>query len=221
MGNLSLLIGIIAALELIFAIVLGTFYAKTKRPLTLCVLLIDIGLFADAFLIAIGQPLGGIPEIVSRIRFLGHGALIPLLFPICGYGLKAGKKAMRILWIFTGLVILLGIAHAIALDLELATMENEQIIRHVIAPSTPAWARIVSSALSFGTVIPLIICGIIIWIKQKNPNMFLSGILMFGFAALGPATGHFDLIFFITMFGELFMILFALLYIIRDEKASN
>ena len=41
---------------------------------------------------------------------------------------------------------------------------------------------------------------------------------MFAFAALGPAMGRFDLIFFISMFGEISMIFFAMLYIIRDEK---
>ena len=35
---------------------------------------------------------------------------------------------------------------------------------------------------------------------------------MFAFSALGPATGNFDLIFLIGMFGELFMVLFFLLY---------
>ncbi len=220
MHNLSLLIGMIAALELILATILGLRFARTQRPLTLCVLLLDLGLFIDAFLIAIGKPLSGIPEILSRLRFLAHGALIPLLFPICGYGLKAGKKAMRILWIATVVVILVGIAHAIALNLELSILEAEHVIRHVVADSTPLWARMVSKFLSFGTVLPLIVCGIIIWIKQKNPNLFLSGFLMFAFAALGPATGNFHLIFFISMFGELFMILFALLYIIKDEKAA-
>lgn len=35
---------------------------------------------------------------------------------------------------------------------------------------------------------------------------------MFFFSALGPATGNFDLIFFISMFGEVGMALFFLLY---------
>ena len=216
MGYLGICIGVIATLELILAAILFKRYMRTKRPLTLCVLLICIGLFIDAFLIAMGGPTGGLPEGISRIRFFAHGGLIPLLFPICGYGLKAKKQAMTILWIFTAAVIVLGIAHAAVLVLEPLTLGN--VVRHTMGASTPMWARIVSSALSFGTVIPLIICGIIIWIRQKNPHLFLSGILMFGFAALGPAIGKMDLIFFITMFGELFMILFALFYIMKDEK---
>ena len=44
---------------------------------------------------------------------------------------------------------------------------------------------------------------------------------MFVFAALGPATGNMDLLFVISMFGELFMILFYYLYVIKDEKLEE
>ena len=58
----------------------------------------------------------------------------------------------------------------------------------------------------------MIIAGVIVWIRQKTPFFFLSGFLMFAFSALGPASGNADLIFFISMFGELFMVLFLYLY---------
>lgn len=219
MGNLSIFIGGIALLELVMAIILCGMLVKTRRPLTLCVMLICFGLFWDAFLIAVGGPLGGLPEGLSRTRFLAHGALIPLFIPICGYGLKAGKNVMRVLWVFTALVIVLGAAHAFAIDLELTTKAD--VIRHTMAATSPKWARTVSSVLSFGTVIPLIVCGIIVWVRQKNANLFLSGFLMYIFAAVGPATGHMDLIFFLSMFGEVFMILFALFYIRKDEKKAK
>jgi hypothetical protein len=35
---------------------------------------------------------------------------------------------------------------------------------------------------------------------------------MFAFSALGPATGNMDLIFFISMIGEVLMVLFFYLY---------
>ena len=44
---------------------------------------------------------------------------------------------------------------------------------------------------------------------------------MFVFAALGPATGNMDLLFVISMFGELFMILFYYLYVIKNEKLEE
>ncbi len=41
---------------------------------------------------------------------------------------------------------------------------------------------------------------------------------MFAFAALGPATGNADLIFLISMFGELFMLFFFWLYSFKNIK---
>ena len=66
--------------------------------------------------------------------------------------------------------------------------------------------------LAFGTIIPVILAGVAAWIKQKTPLLLLAGVLMFAFAALGPATGNLDLNFLITMFGEVFLVLFFLLY---------
>lgn len=216
MLHLTTLIGIITTLELLLTATLLKRYIRTKRPMTLCVLLICIGLFIDAFLIAIGAPYGGLPESISRIRFIAHGTLIPLLIPICGYGLKAKPRTMKIIWIITGVIIALGLAHAFALKLEV--VQYQDVLRHSMAASSPLWAKIVSAVLSFATVIPMIVCGIIAWKKQKNPFLFLSAFLMFFFAGLGPAIGQKDIIFFVSMFGELFLIAFALLYIIKDEK---
>ena len=60
--------------------------------------------------------------------------------------------------------------------------------------------------------------GVIVWARQKTPTLFLSGFLMFAFSALGPATGNFDLIFYISMFGEICMALFFLLYAKRKKE---
>ncbi len=215
MNSFGIVIWLIVVCELLVAVNLFKNFHKTKSPLSLCVFLISVGLIVDALFIVIGGLFdNGLPENVSRIRFICHGGLIPLLFPICGYGLKAGKKVMNILWGFTAVIIAIGIAHGFALNLELVTCGD--VVRHVMADSSPAWARTVSRALSFGTVFPLIGSGIAVWVKQKTPYLFLSGILMFAFAAVGPASGHMELIFLISMFGELFMILFAFLYISQD-----
>ncbi len=217
---LGVVIGLIAFIELCMAVILFKNYIKTDRTMTLCVLLICAGLIIDAFFIAIGGLFeDGLPRNVSRIRFLAHGALIPLLFPISGYGLKLSNKVMGFIWGLTAVLSILGIAHAFALNLELT--EAYGVLRHTASYTSPVWATIVSSILSFGTVIPLILSGLVVWAKQKNVNLFLSGLLMFLFSAAGPATGRFDLIFFISMFGEVFMILFAMLYIRQDEVAES
>ena len=93
---------------------------------------------------------------------------------------------------------------------------SDDIIEHaqelVSTENTPGWATGISMALSFGTVIPLMIFGIIAWKKKKTPCLFLSGFFMFAFSAIGPATGNSDLIFYISMFGELLMVLFFFIF---------
>ena len=109
-----------------------------------------------------------------------------------------------------------GLAESIFTVLEPATIAG--VTRLKASASTPAWATAISNILSFGTVIPLMITGIIVWIKQKTPLLFLSGFFMFAFSALGPATGNTDLIFYISMFGEVLLVLFLYLYALRFEK---
>ena len=106
-----------------------------------------------------------------------------------------------------------GLAEAAATVLEPDTIAG--VTRLKAASSTPGWATAISNVLSFGTVIPLMIAGIIVWIKQKTPFLFLSGFFMFAFSALGPATGNTDLIFYISMFGEVLMVLFLYLYALK------
>ena len=92
-GNCSTMIWIITFIELIFAYMLIKLWNKTKHPMVMCMLLIDLGLFLDALFIVLGSAVpNGLPEMVSRIRFISHGVLIPLMFPICGYGLKLKEK---------------------------------------------------------------------------------------------------------------------------------
>ncbi len=210
--NCSLVIWIIVAIEAILGVSLAAAYKKDKRPVIICMILVDFGLLVDALLINLGGFFdGGLPEPVSRLRFILHGMLIPLLFPICGYSLKLKRKVMSVIWAFTAVVMVLGLAEGMSITLELIQLGD--VVRHNSADSSPAWAETIRSFLSFGTVIPLIIVGIAVWIKQKTPTLFLSGFLMFIFAALGPATGNLDLLFVITMIGEVLMILFFMLYV--------
>lgn len=190
----------------------------TKNPVSWLSFFLTLGLITDAALIGMGAILSPeILEAVSPIRFIAHGILIPLLFPICGYALKLKKKTMTVIWIVTAVIMTAGLAEALATDLE--AKEIAGVIRYASTDATPAWARTISMVLSFGTVIPLMIAGLIVWIKQKNPCLFLSGFFMFAFSALGPATGNTDLIFCISMFGELLMVLFLFLFSRRFRKS--
>ncbi|MCQ2506090.1 MAG: hypothetical protein MJ113_02815 [Lachnospiraceae bacterium] len=196
-------------------------YLKTKNMLFLLTALVTVGLFYDALIISFGEFMqeSSLLKGLSQFRFISHGALIPLLFPICIYAIDRKNTmllAKKIVWGVTALISVMGIAEGFATVLESRTVEL--IVRYASSDLTPAWASKVSSLLSYGTVVPLIAVGVYVWVKQKTPYLFLSGFLMFAFSALGPATGNFDLIFFISMFGEAFMILFLYLYALKTEK---
>lgn len=207
----------ITAIELVLLILMYRKYSSSKKPIILCMALITTGLFIDALGISLGSVLtGGIMTVVSRIRFISHGLLIPLLFPICAYALGFSKKWTKAVWVLTGILMAAGLAEAAATVLEPDTIAG--VTRLKAASSTPGWATAISNVLSFGTVIPLMIAGIIVWIKQKTPFLFLSGFFMFAFSALGPATGNTDLIFYISMFGEVLMVLFLYLYALKKAR---
>ena len=203
-------IWVIAVLEVFICVLLFRKYAQKKHPMFLCMALIALGLVTDALVIVNGASLGSALPLLSRVRFVAHGVLIPLLLPICGYALNAKKGFMKALWCLTFVIMAAGAAEGFA-----TVFENFQIAgvtRLISSSATPSWANIITYVLSFGMVIPMLICGLVAWIKQKNPCLFLAAFLMFAFSALGPATGNTDLIFYISMFGEVLMIFFLYLY---------
>ena len=218
LGICPVALWVIAAIELVIMLLALKGSDKGKKILHLLTALVCFGLFYDALIIALGSFLGEgkLFMLLSRLRFVFHGALIPLLFPICAYALGFNKTWKTIVWVFTAVLIVLGIAEGFAT--ELSVQRVAEVLRCKSGDGTPAWATAVSNVLSFGTVIPLMIAGIVVWIKQKTPALFLAGFLMFAFSALGPATGNTDLIFFISMFGEVCMALFFLLYAKKKEN---
>lgn len=206
-----ILVWVISLIHLILLALFARFFHGKTKSFATCMFLIGVGLFYDSFVIALGSVLDGqLLQLLSQLRFISHGALVPLLFPICGYVLHLTPKTMRFVWAFTALVIAGGIAQGIATVTELR--ECAGILRYASSDQTPMWADSIGSFLSFGTIIPVMICGIIVWVKDKTPNIFLSGALMFVFSAIGPATGNMDLLFLISMFGEVLMMLFLLFY---------
>ena len=214
-----MMLWVIAALEALIVILALRGWRGEKKPLYLLTALVAFGLFYDALILALGGAMkeGALLLTLSRLRFVFHGALIPLLFPICAYALDFNRKWKTVVWIVTGVLIALGVAGGFAIRLSLNIFPID-IIRYISNENTPGWANAVSSILSFGTVVPLIVAGVIVWIRQKTPALFLAGFLMFAFSALGPATGNTDLIFFISMFGEVCMALFFLLYAKQKEN---
>ncbi|MCR5663580.1 MAG: hypothetical protein K6G17_01730 [Oscillospiraceae bacterium] len=221
LANGPTLVWVITALHLLFLILAFTLRSRTKEPLFLLAGCVAFGLFYDALVQALGTALGTgeALTLLSRFRFVFHGALIPLLFPICAYALDFKKPWKIAVWALTAVVIVLGVAEGFAT--ELVPEEMAGILRCKSGEATPGWAKGVSYLLAFGTIIPVILAGVAVWIKQKTPLLLLAGLLMFVFAALGPASGNKDLNFLITMIGEVFLILFFLLYARRKAKTAS
>ncbi len=218
LASCPVLVWIITALEALFTVLAFRGWKRTKAPLYLMTALVAAGLFYDALILSLGTVMlgGAALTALSRMRYVAHGALIPLLFPICAYALNFSRPWKTAVWVLTGLLIAAGIAEGFATELELR--EAAGLVRYASGDGTPGWAGAVSGILSYGAVIPLILAGVIVWIRQKTPLLFLAGFLMFFFSALGPATGNFDLIFFISMFGEVCMALCFLLYARRRAE---
>lgn len=212
LASCPIMLWVIVLFHISFACLCFSSYKKTKGALYLLSGLIVCGLLYDAFVLALGTVFteGPVLRTLSQMRFVSHGALIPLIFAICAEALKLEGMAKKIVYGLTFVIIALGIAEGFATVLEVRSIAS--VVRYASSDATPAWATAVSSLLSYGTVVPLIIVGIIMWVKKNGPCLFLSGFLMFAFSALGPATGNFDLIFYISMYGEVLMALFFFLY---------
>lgn len=211
---------VIAAINLLLTASLFVLWRRRRFHPALWMGLVAFGLFYDALILALGTVMqeSGLFRILSLMRYVLHCGLIPLLFPICAEALGFKKIGMRIVWIVTAVMIAVGLAAGFVTQLEPKTVGT--VLRYASADTTPAWSSGIQNGLSYGPIVVLIACGIIAWVKRKRPELFLSGFFMFAFSALGPGTGNFDLIFFISMFGEVLMAFFFWLYG-KNRKGAN
>ena len=214
-ASCPIMLWVISVLELVFTALLLSRYCKTKNLIYLLTGLICVGLTYDALVLAFGSFMteGAVLLGLSRMRYVLHGGLIPLIFAICAYALNFNKTWKLIAWVFTGVLIVLGVADGCIREIGATTVAG--ICRYA-SVSAPAWAEIVNSLLTFGTVIPMMIAGIVVWVKQKTPHLFLSAFLMFLFSGLGAAC--LELMFYISMYGELLMALFLYYYAMAKSK---
>ena len=206
---------IISAFHIVFMVLLFRKFAATKNILFLLSGILTFGLFYDAAILALGSVMqeGALLMGLSRMRYVLHGMLIPLIFALCAYALNAKGFWLKAVWVLTGVLMALGIADGCVRTIGVETVAG--VCRYA-SVTAPAWAEIVNSLLTFGTVIPLMIVGIVVWVKQKTPHLFLAGFLMFAFSGLGAAC--LELMFYISMYGEVLMALFFFLYALKKEK---
>ena len=208
---------IISAFHIVFMVLLFRKFAATKNILFLLSGILTFGLFYDAAILALGSVMqeGALLMGLSRMRYVLHGMLIPLIFALCAYALNAKGFWLKAIWVLTSVLMALGIADGCVRTIGVETVAG--VCRYA-SVTAPAWAEIVNSLLTFGTVIPLMIVGIVVWVKQKTPHLFLAGFLMFAFSGLGAAC--LELMFYISMYGEVLMALFFFLYALKKEKLA-
>lgn len=214
LANCRTLICVILIAEIILAVLFFRLYHKEKKAMLLCLALIDLGLILDAALIVLG-----VGPKASVVRFVAHGILLPLNLPVIGYACRFKDRTMKVIWALTVVIMVLGAAQGFAGKLEMSELAG--ITRYTQSKDNAAWIRAVSGLLSFGVILPQLAGGIYVWIKQKNPFLFLSAFAMYAFTALAPATGNVDLLFFISMFGEVLMMAFYYVFAKKFLKAEK
>ena len=218
-GNGPLVVCALLLVEAAVLVCLLREHKRTKAPMVLCMALVTAGLLFDGAVILAGRWLPeGLLKVLSMGRYLFHGLCMPLLLMITVYALGFKGKFVKVFWIVAALLMALGAAAGLLTRLNVVDFAG--FVRCTGSDATPKWADSYLSVLSVAMVIPLLLGGIWLMIKKKGPFLFLSGLFMFAFSALGPATGNVDLIFLIGMIGEALMVLFFLLHAKRNAKKA-
>ena len=202
---------VIAGCELLLTLALAVLFVIKKRIPIMLTVLIAAGLTFDAIVMLLGN---SVPEgtlfLLSRIRFFSHGLLLPLCVTVSGLALRPGRAATAVLWSVTALLCVLGAASGAARVLELRDFAG--LLRCTSAYASPVWAEKINRFLSVGTVLTMIAAGAAVLIREKNGFLLLGGLLMLAFSALAPAIGFADVLFLVSMIGELLMTVCFLLH---------
>ena len=210
-GNGPLVVCVLLLVEAVVLVCLLREYKRAKAPMVLCMALVTAGLLFDGAVILLGRWLPeGLLRTLSVGRYLFHGLCMPLLLMITVYALGGKGKVAKAFWAVAAVLMALGAVAGLLTKLDVVDFAG--FVRCTGSDATPKWADSYLSVLSVAMVVPLILGGIWLMIKKKGPFLFLSGLFMFAFSALGPATGNVDLIFLIGMIGEALMVLFFLLH---------
>lgn len=209
MNIASVFLGLFVVILAVFFIFILYKAIKTKYKLFVLVCIICFGLLFDSTIILLGNFIGeqaSVLKVLSSARFILHGALVPLNLVMCAYILDVKKPAIYIWWCITIVIMLVGIAAGFAIDL--VVDKSAGIIRYAASSNSPMWANMTIILLSFATIVPVVVCGIIQIVKKRDCYLFFAGFLMFVFSVIAPATGHNELNFLISIPGEILMVFF-------------
>ena len=203
--------------EILIFLLLLRAIIKNKQMTTLMMLLICGGLVFDAYVMAFGRNIDyELLRSLSRARYVIHGLVVPLNYAVCGYVLNWTRNKKAVMWLVILAIMAAGAYAGYSKVLEFKTFAG--VIRYISSDNTPEWVDRTSSIISISSAVLVTLSGIVVWKVQKSPTIFFAGFLMFFFSALAPATGNADLIFIISMFGEVCMVFFYWLYSVRHVE---
>ena len=77
---------------------------------------------------------------------------------------------------------------------------------------TPGWVSSIDTMMNIGSVIYMMIAGLILIIVNRVFLYFLAGFFMLIFSAIGPASGNSDLNFLLSVYGEILMMIFLFVF---------
>lgn len=186
-----------------------------------------LGLFYDSLILSCGCFLeyGTVFHHLSQLRYILHCVLIPLLFPICAYSLTENKKVIRTVWIVSAVIMVLGLIAGLMVVTEERTIG---VRRYASSDETGKFSSTLTSMLDTVPVFIMIGIGIYLWVKKKNPFMFLSGFFMLLFTMLGIFLGKDpsgdrgkSLMFYISMFGEALMVYFLWRFVRKEKELKE
>lgn len=199
----------LACIMVLFAVLTFSTYKKTNEKLFLLVGAFAIGLFYDAFVLALGSTLGeGLPVMVlTRVRYILYGALVPAMLLVCAFALDLQGKWLKGVWIGAGVLALLGVVGGSVVGL--SPKADGEMFRYAVA--CPAiWETVVHCVVYFGASLVLLGTGIAVWIKWETPRLLIAGLLMLVCVVLSVALR--DTGFYIGIFGQIMVLLFLYLY---------
>ena len=205
----SIIIGII--IYIIISMLTISYYLNNKEIILIFFLIEIFGLIYDGAIILLGFLMSDtILIFFNRLRFILHGILVPLLILFSGYAINAKGKYF---YIHLGILIVLSIIGMIAgIITKLKIVEDVVLKRCTFDEDMTSFTMITFNVMNIGSVLYMIVVGVLLLIRKKEYFFFLSGLFMFIFSAIGPAIGKPELNYLLSMYGEVLMIIFLYLF---------
>ena len=187
-------------------------YFKIKRLVFILLMIECIGFIYDGLIMLIGTKLSDDTlKGTNIVRYILHGILVPILIAFTGYALQFRRDKLYVNWVITIICIILGLAAGFCTKMKVED-DFGNLKRCGIHEDTPSWVNSIDTVMNIGSVIYMIIAGIILLVIKREFFYFLAGLIMLIFSAIGPASGNSDLNFLLSVYGEILMMIFLFVF---------